>query len=68
MFYLRFGFNILLYGVGSKKSLIEKFVKLHLKSEHHIVLLGFHPDFNAKNVNIFFLLVTSATNLTILNS
>ena len=51
-FYFRFGFNIILFGIGSKKSLIERFVKLHLKNDHHVVLLGYHPDMNAKNVSI----------------
>jgi len=47
---LRFGFNVLLYGVGSKKILLEKFVKNYLQNDYHLVLLGYHPDLNTRNI------------------
>jgi origin recognition complex subunit 2 len=52
-FYLqlkRFGFNILLHGVGSKKSLMQKFCHTHLANDYYVELLGYHHDFNTKNL------------------
>ena len=50
----RIGFNILLHGVGSKKKLIQKFSQNHLANDYYVELLGYHHDFNTRNVrNIF---------------
>ena len=46
----RFGFNILLDGVGSKKELMQRFCQLHLSNSFYVELLGYHHDFNTKNV------------------
>ncbi len=48
--YLRFGFNILIHGVGSKKKLIEKFIHAHLENEYYLVLTGYHPNLNLKSL------------------
>ncbi len=47
---LRSGFNILIHGVGSKKKLIEKFVLTHLENHYYIVVTGYHPNLNLKNL------------------
>lgn len=49
----RAGFNILLHGVGSKKSLVELFFKKHLKNEYlTFIIHGYMPNINIKQVRI----------------
>ncbi|CAF4337293.1 unnamed protein product [Rotaria sp. Silwood2] len=49
--YLRAGFNILLHGVGSKKSLISLFFKKYLKNEYlTFIINGFLPNITIKQV------------------
>ncbi|CAF0760215.1 unnamed protein product [Brachionus calyciflorus] len=47
---MNFGFNILLHGVGSKKSLVQKFCQTHLDNYFYFELLGYHHDINTKNL------------------
>ncbi|CAF1136163.1 unnamed protein product [Adineta steineri] len=49
--YLRAGFNILLHGVGSKKSLVSLFFKKYLKNEYlTFIINGFMPNITIKQV------------------
>ncbi|CAF1604327.1 unnamed protein product [Rotaria magnacalcarata] len=49
--YLRAGFNILLHGVGSKKSLVSVFLKKYLKNEYlTFTINGFLPNITIKQV------------------
>ncbi|CAF0871596.1 unnamed protein product [Rotaria sordida] len=49
--YLRAGFNILLHGVGSKKSLVSLFFKKYLKNEYlTFIINGFLPNITIKQV------------------
>ncbi|UJR27225.1 hypothetical protein I4U23_008521 [Adineta vaga] len=49
--YLRAGFNILLHGVGSKKSLLSLFFKKYLKNEYlTFIIHGFMPNISIKHV------------------
>ncbi len=47
---MKFGFNVLLDGVGSKKALIQNFCQNHLTDSYYVELFGYHHDFNTKNV------------------
>lgn len=47
----REGFNILLYGFGSKKDLIDEFMKTELESEYCIIVKGYFPALSLKNVS-----------------
>ncbi|CAE1162150.1 ORC2 [Acanthosepion pharaonis] len=44
------GFNILLYGIGSKKPLIEDFQQTRLKDYDHVVVNGFFPSLSIKHI------------------
>ena len=44
------GFNILLYGVGSKRNLLEEFRNQHLSSSCHLVINGFFPGTTLKHI------------------
>lgn len=44
------GFNILLYGVGSKRNLVEKFRNQVLSSSCHLVINGFFPGTTLKHI------------------
>ena len=44
------GFNILLYGLGSKKRLVEDFSKKCLSQSCHIVINGYFPGLTVKQV------------------
>lgn len=48
----RAGFNILLHGVGSKKSLVELFFKKHLKNQvFTLIIHGYLPNMSIKQVD-----------------
>ena len=44
------GFNLLLYGVGSKRNLLEEFRNQHLSSSCHLVINGFFPGTTLKHI------------------
>lgn len=44
------GFNILLYGVGSKHSLMENFRTQHLSNFSHVVVNGYFPNITIKQI------------------
>ncbi|KAH9524321.1 Origin recognition complex subunit 2 [Bulinus truncatus] len=50
MFHMCCGYNILLYGLGSKRILLDKFKDEHLKDFSHLVVNGYFPSLTAKNI------------------
>ncbi|CAH8594468.1 unnamed protein product [Heterobilharzia americana] len=48
--YLREGFNILLYGIGSKRHIIEEFRKQYLSDANCIVIAGYSPSTNIRQI------------------
>ncbi|ESO93490.1 hypothetical protein LOTGIDRAFT_161593 [Lottia gigantea] len=50
MFNMCNGFNILLYGLGSKRALLEEFRKSHLVEFNHIVVNGYFPSLTIKHI------------------
>ncbi|KAL7854630.1 hypothetical protein SRHO_G00168200 [Serrasalmus rhombeus] len=50
MLQLHMGFNILLYGLGSKKLLLEKFRTTILSDSVHMVVNGFFPSITLKSI------------------
>ena len=45
------GFNILCYGLGSKRRILNQFAKTHCSKRGHVVVgNGFQPDFNLKDL------------------
>ncbi|KAK3562150.1 hypothetical protein QTP86_030145 [Hemibagrus guttatus] len=50
MLQLQMGFNILLYGLGSKKLLLEKFRSTMLSDSMHLVVNGFFPSITLKSI------------------
>lgn len=48
----RLGFNVLVYGLGSKKNLLEDFRVSHLSQEIHLVINGFFPSITLKSVSM----------------
>ena len=50
--YFSNGFNILLYGLGSKRNLIEDFRTTMLKDFSHVVVNGYFPSLTVKHVSI----------------
>ncbi|XP_062869150.1 origin recognition complex subunit 2 [Trichomycterus rosablanca] len=50
MLQLQMGFNILLYGLGSKKLLLEKFRTTMLSDSVHLVVNGFFPSITLKSI------------------
>ncbi|KAF7703248.1 origin recognition complex subunit 2 [Silurus meridionalis] len=50
MLQLQMGFNILLYGLGSKKLLLEKFRTKMLSDSMHLVINGFFPSITLKSI------------------
>ncbi|XP_036443057.1 origin recognition complex subunit 2 [Colossoma macropomum] len=50
MLQLQMGFNILLYGLGSKKLLLEKFRTTMLSDSVHMVVNGFFPSITLKSI------------------
>lgn len=50
MLQLQLGFNIVLYGLGSKRDLLEKFRATMLQDSIHVVINGFFPGINVKSI------------------
>lgn len=50
MLQLHMGFNILIYGLGSKKLLLEKFRSSVLSDYDHVVVNGFFPSMTLKSI------------------
>uniref|UniRef100_H0X6N4 Origin recognition complex subunit 2 n=1 Tax=Otolemur garnettii TaxID=30611 RepID=H0X6N4_OTOGA len=50
MLQLRLGFNIVLYGLGSKRDLLERFRTSMLQDSTHVVINGFFPGISVKSV------------------
>lgn len=46
----RLGFSVLVYGLGSKKALLEDFRVTHLSQEIHLVVNGFFPSITLKSI------------------
>lgn len=58
VFFFRAGFNILLHGVGSKKSLVSLFFKKYLKNQYLTSIInGYLPNINIKQVGNMFLMI-----------
>lgn len=49
---LRLGFSVLVYGLGSKKALLEDFRVTHLAQDVHLVVNGFFPSITLKSVSM----------------
>lgn len=45
------GFNIVLYGLGSKRDLLERFRTTVLQDSIHVVINGFFPGISVKSVS-----------------
>uniref|UniRef100_A0A3P9M0R6 Origin recognition complex subunit 2 n=1 Tax=Oryzias latipes TaxID=8090 RepID=A0A3P9M0R6_ORYLA len=50
MLQLQLGFSVLVYGLGSKKALLEDFRTSHLAHEIHLVVNGFFPSITLKTI------------------
>ncbi|XP_029112529.1 origin recognition complex subunit 2 isoform X2 [Scleropages formosus] len=50
MLQLQLGFNVLLYGLGSKKPLLERFRTSRLLGVTHLVVNGFFPSITLKSI------------------
>ncbi|XP_040213135.1 origin recognition complex subunit 2 [Rana temporaria] len=50
MLQLHIGFNIILFGLGSKRNLIEKFRTSMLQDSLHLVINGFFPGITIKSI------------------
>ncbi|XP_011615553.1 origin recognition complex subunit 2 isoform X1 [Takifugu rubripes] len=50
MLQLQLGFSVLVYGLGSKKNLLEDFRVSHLSQEIHLVVNGFFPSITLKSI------------------
>ncbi|KAM4727966.1 origin recognition complex subunit 2 isoform 2-T2 [Anableps anableps] len=50
MLQLQLGFSVLVYGLGSKKALLEDFRVSHLSQEIHLVINGFFPSITLKSI------------------
>ncbi|NXG64302.1 ORC2 protein, partial [Hemiprocne comata] len=50
MLQLRLGFNIVLYGLGSKRDLLEKFRTSVLQDSLHLVVNGYFPSITVKSI------------------
>lgn len=46
------GFNIVLYGLGSKHDLLEKFRTSMLQDSVHLVVNGYFPSITVKSVSV----------------
>ncbi|XP_050405379.2 origin recognition complex subunit 2 [Patella vulgata] len=51
MFNMCNGFNVLLYGLGSKRALLEEFRKSHIADFNHVVVNGYFPSLTIKHVS-----------------
>ncbi|XP_056148944.1 origin recognition complex subunit 2 [Lampris incognitus] len=50
MLQLQLGFSVLIYGLGSKKALLEEFRQSELSQEIHLVVNGFFPSITLKSI------------------
>ncbi|XP_033837747.2 origin recognition complex subunit 2 [Periophthalmus magnuspinnatus] len=50
MLQLQLGFSVLVYGLGSKKSLLEDFRTSQLSQDTHLVINGFFPSITLKSI------------------
>lgn len=50
MLQLKLGFSVLVYGLGSKKALLEDFRVSQLSQEVHLVINGFFPSITLKSI------------------
>ncbi|XP_006889141.1 PREDICTED: origin recognition complex subunit 2 [Elephantulus edwardii] len=50
MLQLHLGFNIVLYGLGSKRDLLERFRTTMLQDSVHVVINGFFPGISVKSI------------------
>ncbi|XP_067385303.1 origin recognition complex subunit 2 isoform X2 [Channa argus] len=50
MLQLQLGFSVLVYGLGSKKALLEDFRVSYLSEEIHLVVNGFFPSITLKSI------------------
>ncbi|KAM6175754.1 origin recognition complex subunit 2 [Erethizon dorsatum] len=50
MLQLHLGFNIVLYGLGSKRDLLERFRTTVLQDSVHVVINGFFPGISVKSI------------------
>ncbi|XP_047445122.1 origin recognition complex subunit 2 [Mugil cephalus] len=50
MLQLQLGFSVLVYGLGSKKALLEDFRVSYLSQELHVVVNGFFPSITLKSI------------------
>lgn len=50
MLQLHLGFNIVLYGLGSKRDLLEKFRTTMLQDSIHVVINGYFPGVSVKSI------------------
>ncbi|XP_038162400.1 origin recognition complex subunit 2 isoform X2 [Cyprinodon tularosa] len=50
MLQLQLGFSVLVYGLGSKKALLEDFRVSYLSDEVHLVINGFFPSITLKSI------------------
>ena len=48
--YINCGFNLLIYGVGSKWTFINNYLQRHMKDDHCLVVNGYHSATNMKTV------------------
>lgn len=47
-YYLDCGFNLLVYGVGSKRNILNYFTSTHITSDSCLIINGFHSATNIK--------------------
>ena len=50
LFQMSHGYNVLLYGLGSKRRLLERFTSEHLSDACHLVVNGFFPGLTTKQI------------------
>lgn len=61
----RLGFSVLVYGLGSKKTLLEDFRVTHLAQDVHLVVNGFFPSITLKSVSMKNNIFSFVTNLNL---
>eukprot|EP00347_Sterkiella_histriomuscorum_P014737 403359737 len=49
-YYLECGFNLLVYGVGSKRNLVNQFVQSYLSEDPKLIVNGFHSGVSIKSI------------------
>ena len=50
LIYLTEGYNLVCYGVGSKRKLLIHFAKKMLKYDHHVVINGYFPNLTVRDI------------------